>query len=232
MTVGLVRPPEGEVLHFSEDPSITTFSPHVAKTAQQARPYVWAVDHRRAQDYWFPRACPRALTWVAPVTTPTHRELFLGTSWRVHAIEYGWLSAMQATVLYAYRFAASDFTPFGTPEPHAHVATMTVRPLGPPEKVGSLLAAHEAAGIELRVLTNLWPYWNRVVASTVGYSGIRLGNARPPGERAEYSLETAVGEEVGEIERSAGSAWRHSSLYRLEKPGPGSGASRCSGQGS
>jgi hypothetical protein len=179
VTVGLVRPAEGEVLHFSEDPSIASFTPHVAATAQQSEPYVWAVDHDRAPDYWFPRACPRALTWAAPHTTSADRELFLGTSGRVHAIEYRWLSAMESTVLYAYRFAAADFAPFGSPEPHAHVATATVRPLGPPEKVGSLLAAHEAAGIELRVLPNRWPYWKRVIASTVGFSGIRLRNARP-----------------------------------------------------
>ena len=80
-------------------------------------------------------------------------------------------------------FAASDFVPFGSPEPHAYVATVPVRPLGPPEQVGSLLEAHGAAGIELRVLTNLWPYWKRAIASTVGFSGIRLRNALPDPEQ-------------------------------------------------
>ncbi len=179
VSVGLVRPAAGEVLHFSEDPSITLFLPHVAATAQQPQAYVWAVDYDRAPDYWFPRACPRALTWATSRTTPADRERFLGTSCRVHAIEYRWLPTMQSTVLYAYRFAAAEFTRFGSPEPHAHVATVPVRPLGPPEPVGSLLEAHEAAGIELRVLANLWPYWRRVIASTVGFSGIRLRNALP-----------------------------------------------------
>jgi hypothetical protein len=179
MTIGLVRPAPGEVLHFSEDPSIELFVPHVAATAQQTEAYVWAVDYDRAPDYWFPRACPRALIWAAPQTTTTDRDRFLGASQRVHAIEYAWLSAMHTTVLYAYRLPAADFAPFGTPEPHAQVATVPVRPLGPAEPVGSLLAAHDAAGIELRVLPNLWPYWKRVIASTVGFSGIRLRNARP-----------------------------------------------------
>jgi hypothetical protein len=177
--VGRVRPASGEVLHFSEEPHLTVFVPQVAATAHQAEPYVWAVDRARAPDYWFPRDCPRVLTWARPTTTEADRERFLGASARVHAIEYGWLAALETTVLYAYRFAAADFAPFGRPEPHAHVATMTVRPLGPPEQVGSLLAAHAAAGIELRVMSNLWPYWNRVVTSTLGFSGIRLGNARP-----------------------------------------------------
>lgn len=179
MTIGLVRPAPGEVLHFSEDPGIKLFVPHVAKTAQQPQAYVWAVDYERAPDYWFPRACPRAMTWATPRTTTADREVFLGTSWRVHAIQYAWLPKMQSTVLYAYRFAASDFAPFGSPEAHAQVATVPVRPLGPPEPVGSLLEAHDAAGIELRIVPDLRAYWKRVVVSTVGFSGIRLRNVRP-----------------------------------------------------
>ncbi|MGW4461871.1 DUF6886 family protein [Micromonospora sp. NPDC004704] len=54
-----------------------------------------------------------------------------------------------------------------------------VEPLGPAEPVGDLLRCHDEAGIQLRVLNNLWPYWEVVTASTVGFSGIRLRNARP-----------------------------------------------------
>jgi hypothetical protein len=59
------------------------------------------------------------------------------------------------------------------------VATEPLSPLGPPEPVGDLLALHDEAGIELRVLPNLWAFWEAVVASTLGFSGIRLRNARP-----------------------------------------------------
>jgi tRNA(Met) C34 N-acetyltransferase TmcA len=58
------------------------------------------------------------------------------------------------------------------------VATEPVEPLGPAEPVGDLLALHEAAGIELRLMTNLWEFWNAIVASTLEFSGIRLANAR------------------------------------------------------
>jgi hypothetical protein len=51
-------------MHFSEDPTITLFAPHLAATAQVPDPYVWAVDAQRAPDYWFPRQCPRAMAWV------------------------------------------------------------------------------------------------------------------------------------------------------------------------
>jgi Family of unknown function (DUF6886) len=175
-----VRPRPGEVLHFSEDPTITWFEPHLAKTRQVDEPYVWAVDHARCPDYWFPRQCPRAMAWVTPSTSEDDRLRIIGPGGgdRVHAIEYEWLAAMRSVHLWAYRLPAAPFRPFGEP-PHAVVAAEPVAPLGPPEPVGDLLALHAAAGIQLRVLPNLWPFWDVVITTTLGFSGIRLRNARP-----------------------------------------------------
>jgi len=169
------------VLHFSEDPTIGRFVPHVARTAREAEPYVWAVDAARSPDYWFPRDCPRAMAWVNPTTTRSDRAFVLGPGGgdRVHAIEYGWLSAIERVRLYAYRLPADRFLPFGEPEPHAWVCTEPVLPTGPPEPVGDLLRLHHDAGIQLRVLDNLWPFWDVVVTTTLGFSGIRLRNAVP-----------------------------------------------------
>jgi hypothetical protein len=176
-----MRPLPGTVLHFSEDPRIREFVPHVAPTSTNPEALVWAVDADRAPDYWFPRDCPRALAWVSATTTEADRVAILGPAVdRVHAIEYGWLSRLQTARLYAYAFDAADFAPYADdPTSHAHVARSPVRPLGPPEPVGDLLALHEEAGIELRLLPTLWPWWDEVIASTVGFSGIRLRNARP-----------------------------------------------------
>ncbi|WP_410617348.1 DUF6886 family protein [Amycolatopsis sp. lyj-109] len=175
-----MRPVPGEVLHFSEDPTIARFEPHVAATAQQPEAYVWAVDAARAPDYWFPRRCPRVLAWVTSETSAADR-VRLG-SHRVHAIEYSWLPAMQSVRLYAYRFAASSFRAFGE-HAHAMVSTQPVLPLAPPEPVGDLLALHASAGIELRVLPNLWAFVDAAAASSLGFSAIRMGNAVPrPGE--------------------------------------------------
>jgi hypothetical protein len=179
-----MRPAAGEVLHFSEDPTITRFVPHVAPTSAETDPYVWAVGHDRAPDYWFPRQCPRAMAWVEPSTTDADRELILGPGGgtRVHAVEYGWLEAMRTVRLYAYRLPADRFRPIGHAE-HAMVATDAVSPLAPPEPVGDLFALHQRAGIQLRVLPNLWPFWAAVTGSTLGFSGIRLRNARSDPER-------------------------------------------------
>jgi hypothetical protein len=45
--------------------------------------------------------------------------------------------------------------------------------------LGDLVALHDDAEIELRVLPNLWPLWNVGVTSTLEYSGMRLRNAQP-----------------------------------------------------
>jgi hypothetical protein len=172
-----MRPAAGEVLHFSEDPAIEVFRPHVANTAQQATPYVWAVGHDRAPDYWFPRQCPRAMAWVGPSTTSADRDRIIGagSGTRVHAVEYGWLDAMRSVKLYAYRFPADLFTQYDA----AVVATAEVRPLGPPERVRDLFELHDEAGIQLRVLSRLHDFWAEVIGSTLEWSGIRLRNARP-----------------------------------------------------
>lgn len=177
-----MRPEPGQVLHFSEDPTIELFVPHVAATSAQPEPYVWAVDRDHAPSYWFPRQCPRAMAWVRPETSDVDRERIIGAGCgtRVNAIEFGWLEAMRTTRLYAYRFPADKFHGIGDEgRPHARVATEPVAPLGPPEPVGDLVECHARAGIQLRLLDNLWPFFDEVRASTVGFSGIRLRNARP-----------------------------------------------------
>jgi uncharacterized protein DUF6886 len=176
-----MRPEPGQVLHFSEDPTITQFVPHVAATAQQPDAYIWAVDDARAPGYWFPRNCPRAMAWTLPTTSNADRQRILGPGGgdRVHAIEYGWVDKFLNVQLFAYRFPAQHFTPFGEPTPNAVVAVEPVEPLGPPEPVGNLLQLHRDAGIQLRILGNLWEFWDAVITSTLGFSGIRLRNARP-----------------------------------------------------
>ncbi len=161
-----MRPVLGEVLHFSEDPSIKLFAP--------VGEFVWAVGHDRAPDYWFPRDCPRAMAWVAPSTTD--RSLLSPGADRVHVIEYGWLECVKTVELYAYRLPADSFRTIE----HAMVSSSAVEPLGPPERVGDLLALHREAGIELRLVNNIWPWWHEVIKSDLGFSGIRLRNAQPP----------------------------------------------------
>jgi Family of unknown function (DUF6886) len=164
----------GRAYHFSHDPTITEFVPHVAATAAQPQPYVWAIDAEHAPAYWFPRDCPRVTFW--PVSPPDQTQAaLLAGSRRVHAVEWAWLERLRAAELYRYEF---DVTPFRRYDPAAGylvtdhaVRPLTVRPLG------DLLAAHAEAAIELRLVPTLWPLADLVRQSGLAFSLIRMRNA-------------------------------------------------------
>jgi hypothetical protein len=162
--------------HVSEDPTITRFDPHVSATATSREPRVWAVDTRHLPLYWFPRECPRATFWATTETTPADAELLAGAP-RVHAVEEGWLEQLHDARVVVYCLPEQTFKP--DPEVGGYwLSRQPVAPLGIVE-LGDLVARHERAGIDLRVVPNLWPLWDCVVSSTLEFSGIRLRNAEP-----------------------------------------------------
>lgn len=162
--------------HVSENPSIEWFEPHVSATASSAEARVWAVDTRHLPLYWFPRECPRGTFWATTETTPDDLELLAGST-RVHIVETGWIERMQAARVYAYRLSAESFAPDDEVGGY-WLSRETVLPVEIVD-LGDLVERHRAAMIELRPLDNLWPTWNRVVASSLEFSGIRLRNALP-----------------------------------------------------
>lgn len=170
---------EVPLLHFSEDPGIEVFRPHVPQTNPTQPPMVWAMDAEHAPLYWFPRDCPRVTCWYGPDTDADRARAAIGdtTAHRVHAIEEAWLERMRATQLFAYAF---DPTPFERwPEADGHwVTTQTVEPLDV-RPIGDLVARHADAGIELRILPSLWPLHDAVLESTLCFSMVRMANARP-----------------------------------------------------
>ena len=168
--------------HFSEDPSLDWFRPRIAAANPQAQPLVWAVDTRHAPMFWFPRDCPRGCIWPVRGTTAEDRERFFGQSAanRVHVIEADWLKRMGACCLYAYRLPAEVFRPH---EVGGYwVADEQVEAIDQ-VLIDDLLGRHADARIELRVTPSIWPFWRRVTASTVEFSGSRLCNTAPHPDR-------------------------------------------------
>jgi hypothetical protein len=154
--------------HFSEDPTLGHFVPRDEK--------VWAIDDRHSWLYWFPRDCPRACFWAVEATTDDDVEQWLDgdRGRRVAVIETGWLERMRLVSLYAYRMPPE---PFGVVEDDRfYIASTTVDAVERVELV-DLLARHADAGNELRIAPRLYPLWDKVVASTLDFSGIRLRNA-------------------------------------------------------
>jgi len=176
----------GRLLHFSEDPDITLFRPHVATTANDAEPVVWAIDEEHAPSYWFPRDCPRACCWAGEKPVSKSGVVLLGpVGARLHAIEEGWLEPMRVCRLYAYEFDAAPFEPrvadAGYWVTRQEIVPVSMTP------VGDLLVRHAEAGIELRIVRNLWSLIDAIVASGLEFSIIRKANAQPRRARLSTS---------------------------------------------
>jgi hypothetical protein len=168
--------------HLSEDPDLARLVPRHAPADPDAGEVVWAVDTRHAPLYWFPRDCPRGCVWRSPTTTDEDVERFFGQSaaTRLHVIESSWLDRVRECRLYAYELPAEHFEPHGVGG--YWVSTHAVEASGRHD-VGDLIGRHVSAGFELRVTPSIWPFWRRVAASSLEFSGCRLGNAAPePGE--------------------------------------------------
>jgi hypothetical protein len=160
--------PEHALWHVSEDDSIRRFEPREGK--------VWAIGTRLLPLYWFPRDCPRATFWAESTTTREDVGRFLGgdRARRVHVVEPGWLGPMREQRVVAYRMPAE---PFVENDDRFWISPEPVEPLELVE-LGDLVARHERAGIELDTEEHLLGLWDAVIASSLGFSGIRLRNAR------------------------------------------------------
>ena len=174
-------PYEGEgphaLWHVSDDFGIVRFEPRAAPTTTAPYPLVWAIDTRHLPLYWFPRECPRGTFWAAERTTDDDVEFFLSgrRDLRVHAVDTDWLQRMKDGRVVAYRMPEATFEP----DPVVTGYWRSREAVTPVDVVvlKDLIGLHAAAGIELRVVLDLWSVWDRIIASTLEYSGIRLRNA-------------------------------------------------------
>lgn len=165
-------------LHFSEDPTITRFVPHVPAPNPGHRPAVWAIDAHHEPLYWFPRDCPRVALWPRPTDDHAEfRRVWQTTAPRVHAIENRWLDALRWTAVYRYTLPTAPFRPWPAATGQ-YVAYEEIEPLGV-EPVGDLLTRHGAAGIELRLVPSLSPLRELATAGPFEFSIVRWRNATP-----------------------------------------------------
>jgi hypothetical protein len=162
--------------HTSEDDSIQRFEPRANPEHDSDEAFVWAIDAEHMPAYWFPRDCPRGTFWAVAETSEEDVERFLlgDPSLRVHLVQTNWLAAMRSTRVVAYRLPPETFKPYGRAAGY-WVSRDPVVPLDLVE-LGDLLDKHAEAGIELRIVPKLWPVWQEVIGSTLGFSGIRLRN--------------------------------------------------------
>jgi hypothetical protein len=162
--------------HFSEEASLRRIEPRAVPKHDSPEPFVWAIDDEHAPAYWFPRECPRGTFWAVGRTTHDDVERFLtgDRARRVHAVQADWLASVREAVVVAYGLPPETFEPYGRAAGY-WVSREPVEPVTV-EELGDLLERHARAGIELRFVPHLTPLWERVVSSTLEFSGIRLRN--------------------------------------------------------
>jgi hypothetical protein len=170
------RPRLTHVWHVSDDRSIRRFEPRADPAHDSSDPLVWAIDEEHVPAYWFPRDCPRGTFWAVGTTADDDVERYLTGDRlrRVHAIQSDWLEVFRAARVFAYRLPAERFEPYERAAGY-WVSREAVEPFDVQE-LADLPGAHARAGIELRIVPDLRPLWERVIASTLGFSGIRLRN--------------------------------------------------------
>jgi hypothetical protein len=165
-----------DLWHLSENGSIARFEPRAVPDHDSPAPLVWAIDSEHVPAYWFPRDLPRGTFWAVETTTDEDVDRFLtgDRARRVHAIESSWLDAMRRATVFAYRLPPETFEKYG----RAAGYFVSREPVEPLEvvRLDDLIARHAEAGIELRIVPDLWPLWERVIDSTLEFSGIRLRN--------------------------------------------------------
>ena len=162
------------LFHISDVSNIKTFEP---RPDNEGKKRVWAIAEPRLHNYLLPRDCPRVTFFADTQTFVRDKERFLGDAKAVVAIESGWFERCVEATVYLYEF---DPAPFNCIDKIAgyYTATCSVQPLRE-TRVPNPLQRILERGVELRVLPSLWQLRDAVAESSLGFSIIRMRNARP-----------------------------------------------------
>lgn len=160
--------------HVSETEGIELFEPRLAEAENAA--FVWAIHERRLHNYLLPRDCPRVTYCAKGDTTPADVEQFLGASPAVIAVESRWLQRVQSARLYCYQLPAESFRMLDDGAGY-YVSDQSVPPISV-QCIENPMLALLGRGVELRFIRDLVVFGERVVASTLQFSLIRMRNAR------------------------------------------------------
>jgi hypothetical protein len=166
------------LFHVSEEGGIERFEPR--GSAGGGDPAVWAIDARRLRNYLVPRECPRVTYYATHRTTDADVERFLGSSTAVIAIEWEWLERLRSCRLYCYHLPPEPFECLDECAGY-FVSRVPVAPARV-EVFDDPISELRRRDVDLRIVPNLWPLRDAVVASSLQFSIIRMRNALPRGE--------------------------------------------------
>lgn len=174
------------LFHVSDDPTIDIFTPRpTTTTGREGDAVVWAIEETHLPNYFLPRDCPRVCFWPDEQTTFADRERFFASTdaERVIAVESRWYQQISETTLYLYELPSDGFE-LQDANARYWVARRSVRPRSVTPITGLFKALLDDGRVELRFMPTLWPLYDAVAASTLGFSIIRMRNAQPRHELA------------------------------------------------
>jgi hypothetical protein len=162
-----------KLFHVSETPGIAVFEPRVIA---DGAPKVWAIEQRTLSNYLLPRDCPRVCFRPSAAATPAELALLEGAA-AVIAIEAAWLDRVRTATVHIYDMPAEGFTL----EDQIAGYWTSREPIVPTGRhaVDNLPDRIAEAGARLLVLPSLWPLHDKVRASALAFSLIRMRNAAP-----------------------------------------------------
>jgi hypothetical protein len=167
------------LFHVSEEPGIARFEPRAVPAPDTGVTgyAVWAIDEAHLPNYLLPRDCPRVTYAVTGKTSADDIARFFGdtVARRVVVLEKSWFDRASRAVLYVYEMPQA---PFHTIDASAgyYISRSTAAPLNARE-VRDPLGEIANRGCEIRLVPDLWPVRDAVIASTLDFSIIRMRNA-------------------------------------------------------
>lgn len=167
--------------HVSEEADIKVFEPRIPTRTEldQNTPLVWAVNEDCLQNFLMPRDCPRVTFYAHQNSKQSEIERYIGNNEisSVIAIEHGWFDRMMNTTLYVYEFNPSGFV-LQDEIAGYYVSTKTEIPIRV-TKIDHLFDALFERKVELRLVPSLWPIFDAVKDTSLGFSMCRMKNAQP-----------------------------------------------------
>lgn len=165
------------VFHYSEDGTIRRFAPHVPPTNPSHPPAVWAIDQAHSPLYWFPRDCPRISVWANTDEQQAQLgEVFETEATRICAAESNWLDRIRGARVYRYSFDGASFEPWSEADGQ-YIAGEVVHP-DRVDLLDDVLTLHGEADVELRFTPRLGVLMDRMLASGLPFSFVRIRDAR------------------------------------------------------
>lgn len=159
--------------HVSESDGIAVFEPRWAEVHDAA--VVWAIHERRLHNYLLPRDCPRVAYSANADTSTADIAQYLGAGSAAVAVESRWAQRLQSTKLYCYQLPADAFRVMDVGAGY-YISNQSVIPISVREIENPMLALLER-GIEIRFMRELVAFSQRIAASTLEFSLIRMRNA-------------------------------------------------------